>query len=391
MAGNRICELAMESLHTISNPLVVSRSVNGDRQDKRVARALIVWPHPRLDRVRSCLGDANLYEQMDGLSYLSASGIQPAIMDSSRGILNPLRKMGSLLAGIDPVRFLRMVLCYRQFDLLVSIDSSAAFLLVMMKRLLHLRKPVVVIDPALDPTYVRRMQLHRQVLPFVDQVIVFSRTQVSFLEHEYSRRARVTFLHHRIDTSFFDRRKSRKIEGEPYLFAIGNDISRDFELLLEAAERLSVPVVLHTSRKINRPVPPGVRVQAGWISFEQLRDLYANALAVVMPLHDTLHPGGINSVLEALSMSCPLVASASKGVIDYLEHGKTAWVVEPGNVQALRAGLDRIIADAPLRKRLGESGRQFCETTCAMPIYAARVGAILGEVIVQAPKSVNCA
>jgi glycosyltransferase involved in cell wall biosynthesis len=317
---------------------------------------------------------------MDGLSYLSASGITPEILDSSRGMLNPLRRKGTLLAGIDPARLLRTLWKYRHYDVLIAIDSSAAFLFVQLRRALGLRKPVVVIDPALDPGYLARMKLHRMVLPHVDRVIVFTRQQVEFLQKEYRGRVAVSFVHHRIDSRFFDPRKSKTVSRCPYVLAVGNDISRDFDRLLEAVDGLPIQVILQTSREFNRPLPSNVIVQRNWISFEDLRDLYANAVAVVLPLHDTLHPGGINSVLEAMSMGRPLIVSGSRGVADYVAHGDTAWVVPPEDTAALRAGLERVLGDASLRESLGRQARAFCESSCAMPVYAAQIAAILKDV-----------
>ncbi|MGZ9252542.1 MAG: glycosyltransferase, partial [Candidatus Deferrimicrobiaceae bacterium] len=43
---------------------------------------------------------------------------------------------------------------------------------------------------------------------------------------------------------------------------------------------------------------------------------------------------------------------------EILEHGRTAWMVEPGDVGSLVAGLERLVEDEPLRKRLGEAARR---------------------------------
>ena len=39
--------------------------------------------------------------------------------------------------------------------------------------------------------------------------------------------------------------------------------------------------------------------QANYVAYRELRDLYGNAQAVVLPLRNSLHPGGINTLLEA--------------------------------------------------------------------------------------------
>ncbi|MBI1787502.1 MAG: glycosyltransferase family 4 protein [Acidobacteria bacterium] len=343
-------------------------------------RALIVWPFPRLARILGGLSNCAGHEEMDGLSYLADHRVRPLALDSTLGWLNPFASKGSLLAGIDPFRFLKSLWHYSSFDVLISIDSSSCFLFVLLKRLLGLRKPVVVIDPALNPLYLNRMRLHRQVLPYVNHVVVFGKIQEEFVRKELGGRVRVSFVHHRIDCRFFDAAVCPSSNvAVPYVLSVGNDIGRDFERLIESVEALPVRLIIRTSRPLKRALPPNVQVQAGWIRFEDLRSLYAGATAVVLSLHNTLHAGGINTLLEAMSMGRAVVVSRSVGILDYVQHGVSAWVVEPESTVALREGIQRILEDEPLRQKLGNNARRFCETVCAMPVYAGRIAALLEE------------
>lgn len=322
------------------------------------------------------LADSTLHEEMDGLSYLKQEGIEPVVVDSSPAWLNPLAKHGSLWSGIDPVRFVRLLAGYWKYDLILSIDSSSACLFVLWKRLLGLKKPVMVVDPALDANYARRTKLHGMVLPFVQEVIVFGEVQMEFLRKAYGTRVRARFLKHRMDTEFYDSSLTAPAAPEtPMVVSVGDDIGRDYECMARAAVGVPALVLLHTRRAITSPLPENVRVQKMWITDQELRQLYASASIVAVPLHKTVHPSGINALLEAMSMGKAVVVSASPGVIDYVEHGKTAWVVEPDDVEGMRAGLITLLLDPELRERLGRNARQFCEANCAMPIYARQVAA----------------
>jgi glycosyltransferase involved in cell wall biosynthesis len=53
----------------------------------------------------------------------------------------------------------------------------------------------------------------------------------------------------------------------------------------------------------------------------------------------------------------PVVASAVGGLLDAVEHDVTGLLVPPGDVAALRTALERLLADADLRRRLGAAGR----------------------------------
>jgi glycosyltransferase involved in cell wall biosynthesis len=64
------------------------------------------------------------------------------------------------------------------------------------------------------------------------------------------------------------------------------------------------------------------------------------------------------SVLEAMAAGLPVVASAVGGVPEIVADGDTGLLVPPGDAAALAAALERLLADAALRRRLGAAGRE---------------------------------
>jgi len=64
--------------------------------------------------------------------------------------------------------------------------------------------------------------------------------------------------------------------------------------------------------------------------------------------------------LEAMAFGKPVVATAipGSGVPWVNRHGETGLVVSPGDVDALAAALSALLADASLRARLGQGGRE---------------------------------
>lgn len=60
-------------------------------------------------------------------------------------------------------------------------------------------------------------------------------------------------------------------------------------------------------------------------------------------------------VFEAMAARLPLVASDLPSLREILTHGEDAWLVAPDDAQALRRGIEQLVADAALRKRLGEA------------------------------------
>ncbi len=67
------------------------------------------------------------------------------------------------------------------------------------------------------------------------------------------------------------------------------------------------------------------------------------------------------SLLEAMEASLPVVATRHGGIRDAVEDGKTGLLVPEKDLPALSAALARLVADGPLRARLGAAGRARAE------------------------------
>jgi glycosyltransferase involved in cell wall biosynthesis len=77
------------------------------------------------------------------------------------------------------------------------------------------------------------------------------------------------------------------------------------------------------------------------------------------------------SVLEAMAAGLPVVASAVGGVPELAEDAVTGLLVPAGDEAALRGALARILADAALRRSLGEAGRRRAEEKFDLPRFRA--------------------
>ena len=78
-------------------------------------------------------------------------------------------------------------------------------------------------------------------------------------------------------------------------------------------------------------------------------------------VHPALREGLGLALLEAASSGVPAVACSAGGVPDVVEHGRTGLLVPPGDGAALRDALNRVLADAAERARLGAAARALVE------------------------------
>jgi glycosyltransferase involved in cell wall biosynthesis len=118
--------------------------------------------------------------------------------------------------------------------------------------------------------------------------------------------------------------------------------------LVEAAN--GVPLVIAGDGPLRADVPGAL----GFVAHDELERLYDRAAVVACPSYRE----GFGVVCaEAMAHARPVVASAVGGLRDLVEDGETGILVPPGDVPALGAALRRLLADADLRRRMGEAGR----------------------------------
>jgi glycosyltransferase involved in cell wall biosynthesis len=67
------------------------------------------------------------------------------------------------------------------------------------------------------------------------------------------------------------------------------------------------------------------------------------------------------SVLDAMALGLPVVATAAGGIPEAVEDGVTGRLVPPGDAAALAAALLEVLRDPAAGRRLGEGGRRRFE------------------------------
>ena len=96
----------------------------------------------------------------------------------------------------------------------------------------------------------------------------------------------------------------------------------------------------------------------GFVPHHELSPLYARAAVVACP---SRREGFGVACAEAMAHGRPVVASAVGGLLDLVVDGETGLLVPPGDADALRAGLARVLDDAQLRRSMGAAARKRAE------------------------------
>jgi glycosyltransferase involved in cell wall biosynthesis len=84
---------------------------------------------------------------------------------------------------------------------------------------------------------------------------------------------------------------------------------------------------------------------------EDVAQLLAEADIFVLPSRSEAFPNG---AIEAMAAGLPVVASATGGLLDLIEHGHTGLLFEPGNAAALADALRHLVTNGSIASGIGQ-------------------------------------
>src|SRR5262249_43739531 len=167
------------------------------------------------------------------------------------------------------------------------------------------------------------------------------------------------------------------------ILSVGEDVGRDFEGLLIAAEGVDVNFVIKTRsqrERVDVKQYPRVSVISEWLSFLELRRLYQESRFVIVPLVETLNASGVSSVLEAGAMGKALIVSESASIRDFVAPDETCLMVPCNDPRALRGAIEKLVAEPETCARLGANARRFVEARFSIRSFAYRFAAALRRI-----------
>jgi glycosyltransferase involved in cell wall biosynthesis len=166
------------------------------------------------------------------------------------------------------------------------------------------------------------------------------------------------------------RRVDKLRDGLPSVLCVGRLVSyKGVEFLLRALENIKARLwiigtgPLETSLK-NLAQKKGIanRIEfLGGVSDQELVAYYHACDVFVLPSITNAEMFGVVQ-LEAMACRKPVISTnLPTGVTWVNQHGKTGYVVSPGNVEELAKTIQHLISNPRLRKEMGEAGRRRVE------------------------------
>lgn len=160
-------------------------------------------------------------------------------------------------------------------------------------------------------------------------------------------------------------------EEPPHVLYVGRlSEEKGIRELAEAAAGL--PLVVVGDGPLRGLLPQAL----GFVPHGELGPYYERAAVVVVP---SRREGYGMVAREGMAYGRAVVATTAGGLSDAIEDGVTGLLVPPGDPAALRAALERVLADPALRSRLGAAAREHVRNEISWAPATAALLAVYRE------------
>jgi len=90
------------------------------------------------------------------------------------------------------------------------------------------------------------------------------------------------------------------------------------------------------------------------------------------------------ALLQASAAGVPIIACRAGGMPEAVRDGRNGLLIEPGDGPALVSAIDRLAADAALRRQLGDGGRALIDAEFSVAAMVERNVQVYRELLGQA-------
>jgi glycosyltransferase involved in cell wall biosynthesis len=215
--------------------------------------------------------------------------------------------------------------------------------------------------------------LDKFLLRWFDGVIMVSRATRNLVPRWWLPEARVQVLHNALVLESYGSetvnatRRMVDPRGEVTLLNVGRlSQEKGQDLLLHAFARVAsqhpglklkfagIGPLEQTLRALAAQL--GVAARVEFLSYvKDMPRLYAGIDLIVQ---SSLTEGLPNVILEGAYLRVPMLATAVGGTAEVVEHGRTAWLIAPGSIDALEQGIRRFLAEPAQFAAYGAAGHE---------------------------------
>jgi glycosyltransferase involved in cell wall biosynthesis len=283
-------------------------------------------------------------------------------------------------AGLAALAYSRL----RDYDVIYSNSESVSIPLGLLLKRAARRPGHLMIGHRLTPK--KKRPFLRAIRKQVDIVFVYASPQRDYaIDCLGYAPEQVRLVPFHADDRFY--RPMPPSQGAPERMICSAGLEwRDYPTLIEAVSGLDVQVALaaaspwskHRNETAGRELPPNVSARP--YEYVELRQLYADARFVVVPLYENDFQAGITTILEAMAMGKTVIVTRTIGQIDTIVDGRNGLYAPPGDAAALRAAIVRLLDQPDEASRLGERARADVEQDLSLEHWIERIACAARDV-----------
>jgi glycosyltransferase involved in cell wall biosynthesis len=352
------------------------------RGHPNIMKVLLLIPSVRKTNIAEAVA-ANNHPTMDYdalASALESGGDTVTIADftmlenAPEPLVQAARKRVNVDAALAVLGFVRR----KEYDVIFcNSESTALPLALLFKGLIGEKRPGhVAICHRLTPKKKKPFFTILKADQQIDTLFVYSSLQKKYAEETLGiPKDKVPHIQFHADIRFFAPQHS--ISTTPKMLSAAGLEWRDYLTMITALTpktdwivklAAASPWAKHANETEKVDMPPHIAAQR--YPYDELRTLYAESEAIVVPLKENDFQAGITAILEAMAMEKPVIVTKTTGQTDVIIDGVNGLYVPVGDTDAMQKTLERVLSDATLRETLGKNGRRWVEENATQTLWA---------------------
>ena len=338
------------------------------------------------------------------------------VLDWSAARKHPLLRLLCSAVGIAVVQALLAFVQRRHYDVILTDGEHIGIPLALLLKVTRSRKLHITIGHRLSASKKRPFFRWLRVQTHLHAVILHSRFQYDLAIEELGFEPdQIALLPYQVDPDFW---RPIPATEERLIVSAGLEF-RDYPTLFEAVDGLDAKLVVgaasHWSKRRNTALdaPRPANVEVNSYNYQELRDLFSRAAIVAVPVDDVDFQAGITTILEAMAMGKPVIATHTYGQTDVVEDRRSVtrgteertrpisllrnvadeeavpiepngFYVPPKDPEALQRAITFLLDNPERRAELGAAGRRLVERLMSVDQFADRIARVVDTVVARA-------
>lgn len=246
---------------------------------------------------------------------------------------------------------------------IIATTNSLGFALSFAKKIGLIKSKILFINMGLFPKKPNKLKVifYKYLFKKI-KLLTISKTEDNFLKSHLCN-IDIDYVPFGVDSNFWFPQK--KLKTEKYALAIGNDLNRDWSILIDSWDEEFPMLKIITSLPIKNKKPNITILRGNWhtqsLTDLEIRELYRNSEFVILPLKETFQPSGQSTCLQAMACSKAVLISNIYGIWDkkLLKHKENIIFTKPGDVNDMRKSIDLLFRNLKLRRKIEKNSRKL--------------------------------